>query len=173
MINDFFGVNVSSGSGRRNRAQKGGDVRADVTLTFEEAAFGKKTEVRIKRHETCEQCKGTGSAGGKQPGNCSTCAGRGQVLYRQGLFSVPSACATTRHTKLREASPSRPWGDSGCSRVPAAVSDIMKSSSFLLPTRRNRELQILPRVDAIDIECCDLHVASLVRGAIDWPHPAT
>ena len=29
MINDFFGVNVSSGSGRRNRAQKGGDVRAD------------------------------------------------------------------------------------------------------------------------------------------------
>ena len=94
MINDFFGVNVNTG--RRNRAQKGGDVRADITLTFEEAAFGKKTEVKIRRHETCRQCGGSGSAEGKKPVNCSTCGGMGQVRFQQGFFSMAQTCPTCR-----------------------------------------------------------------------------
>src|SRR5258707_2588408 len=63
IFSDFFCVNVGSGGGRRSRAQRGGDARAELTLTFEEAAFGKKTEVKVRRYETCEQCKGSGSAG--------------------------------------------------------------------------------------------------------------
>ena len=47
-------------------------------------------------HSDPERAKRLGSAGGKQPSNCSTCAGRGQVLYRQGLFSVPSAYPACR-----------------------------------------------------------------------------
>ncbi|HKE32875.1 MAG TPA: DnaJ domain-containing protein, partial [Candidatus Angelobacter sp.] len=86
LFSDFFGVNV--GTGRRNRAQKGGDARADLNLTFEEAAFGKKTEVRVRRYESCEQCHGSGAAAGKGPVTCSTCGGRGQVRYQQGFFSV-------------------------------------------------------------------------------------
>ena len=90
LFSDFFGVNV--GTGRRNRAQKGGDARADLNLTFEEAAFGKKTEVRVRRYESCEQCHGSGTAAGKGPVTCSTCGGRGQVRYQQGLFSVARTC---------------------------------------------------------------------------------
>jgi molecular chaperone DnaJ len=93
LFSDFFGVNVNTGRSR-NRAQKGGDARADVTLTFEEAAFGKKTEVRVRRYESCDQCKGSGAAPGKGAVTCSTCGGRGQVRYQQSFFSVARTCPT-------------------------------------------------------------------------------
>lgn len=92
LFSDFFGVNV--GGGRRTRVQKGEDARADLTLTFEEAAFGKKTEVRVRRYESCEQCHGSGAAPGKGPVTCSTCGGRGQVRYQQGFFSMTRTCPT-------------------------------------------------------------------------------
>ncbi|HLJ91321.1 MAG TPA: molecular chaperone DnaJ [Candidatus Angelobacter sp.] len=91
LFSDFFGVNVGGG-GRRSRAQRGGDARADVTLSFEEAAFGAKLEIKARRYEDCDHCKGTGSASNKGPATCSTCGGRGQVRYQQGFFSVARTC---------------------------------------------------------------------------------
>lgn len=90
IFSDFFGVNV--GGGRRGRAQRGGDARADVTLTFEEAAFGKKTNVKVRSYQACEHCRGTGSAEGKGPSTCSSCGGRGQVRFQQGFFSIARTC---------------------------------------------------------------------------------
>jgi molecular chaperone DnaJ len=94
IFSDFFGVNVGGGRGGRTRVQRGGDARADITLTFEEAAFGKKTQVKARRYEACEQCRGTGSAGSKGPTTCQTCAGRGQVRYQQAMFSIARPCPT-------------------------------------------------------------------------------
>jgi molecular chaperone DnaJ len=94
IFSDFFGVNVGGSRGGRTRVQRGGDARADITLTFEEAAFGKKTQVKVRRYEACEQCKGTGSAGSKGPSTCPTCAGRGQVRYQQAMFSIARPCPT-------------------------------------------------------------------------------
>jgi molecular chaperone DnaJ len=91
IFGDLFGVNMGGG---RRRQQRGGDARADLTLTFEEAAFGKKTQVKVKRYEICEQCRGTGAAAGKGPVTCSTCHGRGQVRYQQGFFSIARTCPT-------------------------------------------------------------------------------
>jgi molecular chaperone DnaJ len=93
IFSDFFGVNVG-GRGGRGRVQRGGDARADITLTFEEAAFGKKTQAKVRRYEACEQCHGTGSAGSKGPSTCPTCAGRGQVRYQQAMFSIARPCPT-------------------------------------------------------------------------------
>jgi molecular chaperone DnaJ len=93
IFSDFFGVNVGGGRGR-GRQQRGGDARADLNLTFEEAAFGKKAQVKVRRYEPCEQCKGTGSSSNKGPSTCSTCGGRGQVRYQQGFFSVARTCPT-------------------------------------------------------------------------------
>jgi molecular chaperone DnaJ len=90
IFGDLFGMNT--GGGRRGRPQRGGDARADLTLTFEEAAFGKKTEVKVRRYETCDQCRGTGSAGNKSPSICSTCGGHGQVRYQQSIFSIARTC---------------------------------------------------------------------------------
>jgi molecular chaperone DnaJ len=90
IFGDLFGMNT--GGARRGRPQRGGDARADLTLTFEEAAFGKKTEVKVRRYETCDQCRGTGSAGNKAPSICSTCGGHGQVRYQQSIFSIARTC---------------------------------------------------------------------------------
>lgn len=94
IFSDFFGVNMGGRGGQRSGAQRGGDEQVDITLTFEEAAFGKKTQVKVRHYEICEYCKGSGAAPGKGPVTCSTCGGRGQVRYQQGFFSIARTCPT-------------------------------------------------------------------------------
>jgi len=91
---DFFGFGDLFGGGgrRRTRAQRGADLREDLTLEFEEAAFGVKKEISYRRHETCDDCHGSGAAPGKAPTACQQCGGRGQVRYQQGFFSVSRTC---------------------------------------------------------------------------------
>ena len=78
---------------RASRVQRGRDLRYDLTLEFEEAVFGKEKEIRIRRMETCTDCKGTGSARGKAPATCTQCGGRGQQRFQQGFFSVAKTCS--------------------------------------------------------------------------------
>ena len=61
IFSDLFGFSEIFGGGgrRRTRAQRGADLREDVTIAFEQAAFGTETEVRIRRHETCDTCSGS------------------------------------------------------------------------------------------------------------------
>ncbi len=94
---DLFGGGGGRG-GRRSRAQRGADIREDLTITFENAAFGVEKEVSIRRHELCESCHGTGAAGGKAPSQCRQCNGQGQVRYQQGFFSVARTCPVCQGT---------------------------------------------------------------------------
>ncbi len=89
---DMFGG--GRGGGRRTRAQRGSDIREDLTLTFEEAVFGTEKQVKVRRHDSCSVCKGSGSAPGKAPVQCRTCGGRGQIRYQQGFFSIARTCST-------------------------------------------------------------------------------
>ena len=97
-INDIFGdlfgdlFGASGRGGRRTRAQRGNDLREDLTLTFEEAVFGVKKQVKIRRFEACETCDGKGVAPGKSATVCAGCQGRGQVRFQQGFFSVARTC---------------------------------------------------------------------------------
>src|ERR1700679_1769226 len=91
IFGDFFGemFNVAGGrSGRASRAQRGRDIRYDLTLEFEEAVFGKETTVTIKRMDVCGECRGSGAAHGKSATICQQCAGRGQVRFQQGSSSI-------------------------------------------------------------------------------------
>lgn len=90
ILGDLFGFGDMSG--RRGRGNRGADLRYDLTLTFEEAAFGCNTPLRIPRLERCESCAGSGAAPGKQPVRCSACGGVGQVRFQQGFFSVARTC---------------------------------------------------------------------------------
>ena len=70
IFGDIFGemFNAGGGGGRKgSRAQRGRDLRYDLTLQFEEAVFGKEQEIKVKRPETCTDCSGTGTANGKSP----------------------------------------------------------------------------------------------------------
>ena len=101
LFGDFFGFGEMFGGGgsrRRSRAQRGPDLREDITLDFEEAVFGTETKVTVRRHESCEECRGSGAAAGKAPVTCRSCAGHGQVRYQQGFFSIARTCPTCQGT---------------------------------------------------------------------------
>jgi len=94
IFGDIFGemFNVGGGQQRQQRQQRGDDLRFDMTIDFESAIFGVETEVKIRRLESCDACKGRGSTSGRGPIACSQCQGRGQVRYQQGFFSVARTC---------------------------------------------------------------------------------
>jgi molecular chaperone DnaJ len=95
IFGDFFGFgDLFGGARRRGRGQRGADLREDLTLEFEEAVFGKETQVTLRRHEPCEACRGSGMAAGKAPVNCRSCGGRGQVRFQQGFFTMARTCPT-------------------------------------------------------------------------------
>jgi molecular chaperone DnaJ len=95
ILGDIFGFgDVFGGGGRRsgNRAQRGSDLRYDLDLSFEEAAFGTATKIKVPRHESCQECNGSGAEKGSGPTTCPTCNGYGQVRYQQGFFSITRTC---------------------------------------------------------------------------------
>jgi molecular chaperone DnaJ len=94
ILGDLFGFGDFFGTSRRRgtRAAKGQDVRYDLTLTFEEAVFGKEISVDVPRVATCPTCTGTGAKPGTQPVSCSGCGGRGQIRYSQGFFAISRTC---------------------------------------------------------------------------------
>lgn len=98
IFGEFFGFGdmFTGGSGgrRRTRAQRGPDLREDLTLEFEQAVFGTDAQVTVRRHEACESCNGAGTAPGKAPVSCRSCQGKGQVRYQQGFFSIARTCPT-------------------------------------------------------------------------------
>jgi molecular chaperone DnaJ len=93
IFGEFFGADIFGGGRQRARAQRGADLREDLTLEFEEAFFGTESKVTVRRHEACEECRGSGAAPGKGPTTCRACNGRGQVRYQQGFFSIARTCS--------------------------------------------------------------------------------
>lgn len=78
------------------QAQTGADLRLDVTISFEEAAFGYKKDMEISKHEECSTCHGNGAKPGTSPKICRACRGTGQVVRSQGFFSMASTCPECR-----------------------------------------------------------------------------
>jgi molecular chaperone DnaJ len=96
ILGSIFGMGMGDmfGGARRNTwAQRGADLRYDLTLDFEEAVFGVEKKATIRRHELCETCNGSGITPGHGPTACHTCGGRGQVRYQQGFFSIARTCS--------------------------------------------------------------------------------
>ncbi|MCL4402599.1 MAG: molecular chaperone DnaJ, partial [Acidobacteria bacterium] len=97
ILGDFFGFGDLFGGGsgrRRNRPQKGEDVRYDLEVSFQEAVFGKNAEVQVARLEKCDRCNGTRTEPGTGASTCPTCHGRGEVLYQQSFLTIRRPCGT-------------------------------------------------------------------------------
>jgi molecular chaperone DnaJ len=95
ILGDFFGFGDVFGR-RRGGPRRGLDLRYNLELTFEEAAFGTEAAIQIPRAESCALCGGSGAAPGTQPSACPTCGGSGQVTFQQGFFSVARTCGRCR-----------------------------------------------------------------------------
>ncbi len=87
---DLFGT--SAGGRRRNRPQRGEDVRYDLELSFEDAIRGFTAELQVPRQAPCPKCDGKG-AEPQDLQTCPTCRGRGEMLYQQGFLSIRRTCS--------------------------------------------------------------------------------
>ena len=77
IFSSFFG-----GGGRRqdpNAPRKGDDLQYRMNISFEDAVFGKETEIEIPKEENCETCNGSGAKPGTTPQSCSHCNGAGSI----------------------------------------------------------------------------------------------
>lgn len=94
IFGDLFGFGDAFGGGgrRRTRAQRGGDLREDLSISFEEAVFGCDKKVAYRRRQTCPDCKGRGTAEGKAPTPCRQCSGRGQIRFQNGFLTMARTC---------------------------------------------------------------------------------
>jgi molecular chaperone DnaJ len=94
IFGDIFGFEDIFSGGRRGRGRtrRGADLRYDMTLTFEEAAAGVTTKIKLPRQEFCEACNGTGAKKGTGVVACQSCGGRGQLAYQQGFFTITRTC---------------------------------------------------------------------------------
>ncbi|MGL5752305.1 MAG: molecular chaperone DnaJ [Paraclostridium sp.] len=99
MFGDIFGGGFSGGGRPRRRGpERGDDIRQDVTITFEEAAFGVNKSIKINRTEECGECHGSGAKSGTSKKTCPTCNGAGEVRTAQrtpfGNIMSSRACST-------------------------------------------------------------------------------
>ncbi len=135
IFGDIFGEVFNMGGTRRaSRAQRGRDLQYELSLTFEEAVFGKQTEIKIRRMENCAVCQGSGAEPGHGPTACQQCAGRGQVRFQQGFFSVARTCPVCGGTGSLVKNPCRQCRGEGRQAaehnitvtVPAGIEDSMR-----------------------------------------------
>lgn len=99
-IGDIFEMFFGGGGARRRGPVKGADLKYNLDITFEEAAFGLEKDIEVPRQEKCDTCKGSGAAPGTSAKTCQHCGGTGQVQYTQntpfGRFVQSRACEICR-----------------------------------------------------------------------------
>jgi len=88
----FFG----GASPRTEDRWRGSDLRYDMEITLEEAAFGVEKEIEIEKLDICDKCHGSGAEPGSRTVTCPTCGGRGQVISSRAFFQVSQTCPRCR-----------------------------------------------------------------------------
>jgi molecular chaperone DnaJ len=77
----------------RPRGQRGGDLEAQVSITFYQAMSGAQIPLSVPMQDTCPTCHGTGAKPGTTPSVCPVCEGRGVEVTGQGMFSISQPCS--------------------------------------------------------------------------------
>jgi len=88
----FFG----GGNAHTQDRQRGSDLRYDMRIDLEEAAFGAEKEIEIEKLDTCNKCHGSGAEPGSRTVSCPACGGRGQVISSRGFFHISQTCPRCR-----------------------------------------------------------------------------
>lgn len=104
IFGSFFGGGFGGGGfgGQQRQAnpnapKRGASLRANLTITFQEAMTGVEKEISLNRTETCEKCGGSGCAAGTTAEICPDCRGTGQVRIQRGgggfAFTTTAPCS--------------------------------------------------------------------------------
>ncbi|MBS3097739.1 molecular chaperone DnaJ [Candidatus Woesearchaeota archaeon] len=97
----FFGTGFGFGPRTsKRRARRGADLRYDMEITLEDAAFGAVKHISIPKLETCDNCDGSGAESKSDIVNCPDCGGKGSVTRTQrtpfGMFATTTTCSKCR-----------------------------------------------------------------------------
>lgn len=99
MFNQFFGGNQGN---QGNQPKRGRDVETRITLSFEEAVFGKEVKLDLTLDDECSHCKGTTVEPGHDLKTCPTCHGAGQqVRLMNTMFGQIQQAVTCETCKGR------------------------------------------------------------------------
>ncbi len=133
IFDEMFGDFIHGG-GRRGGAEaarRGADLRYNMEVSLEEAFQGAKSSIRVWTSVECDDCHGSGAAGGAAPATCPTCHGHGRVRSQSGFFTVERTCPTCQGAGQVIKDPCRSCGGSGrvkrektlAVNIPAGVED--------------------------------------------------
>jgi molecular chaperone DnaJ len=96
ILSNLFG-GASGGGGRgarqRPRPERGADLEAQVSISFDQAIAGAQVPLQVPMQTTCNTCHGTGAKPGTTPSVCPRCEGRGIETQGQGMFSISQPCS--------------------------------------------------------------------------------
>ncbi len=94
IFDSFFGGR--RGGHKARRRQRGSDLRYDMEIELEDAAFGAAKAIEIPGLEECDKCRGTGAENKSDIVACNECGGRGVMTRNQrtpfGIFSTTTTC---------------------------------------------------------------------------------
>jgi molecular chaperone DnaJ len=95
ILSNLFGGGAGGGARARTkpRAEKGADLEAQVSISFDQAVAGAQVPLQVPMHATCATCRGTGAKPGTTPKVCPRCEGRGIETQGQGMFSISQPCS--------------------------------------------------------------------------------
>ncbi|MGH3322181.1 MAG: molecular chaperone DnaJ [Streptosporangiaceae bacterium] len=130
-IGDLLGGLFGSRTRTTQRARRGTDIEAEVTLAFTDAVEGVTVPLRLSSPEPCSACRGTGAKAGTTPRVCPTCHGTGQSSRNVGGFGLSEPCRDCRGRGLIVDDPCPVCHGSGRAvsektihaRIPAGVGD--------------------------------------------------
>jgi molecular chaperone DnaJ len=91
-LGDIFSSFFGRGRAQGPRPQRGRDLEAEVSLSFDQAMHGSQITVAVPTTGPCSTCGGSGAKPGTSPRLCPRCGGRGIDSESQGLFSISQPC---------------------------------------------------------------------------------
>ena len=96
ILGGVFNRGARGAGTRRPPAQRGADMEAEVSLSFEDSLKGVQTQIPMDVDMPCRECGGSGAQPGTAPVICPECNGRGVTSESQGLFSLSQPCPRCR-----------------------------------------------------------------------------
>ncbi|MBX7045927.1 MAG: molecular chaperone DnaJ [Ignavibacteria bacterium] len=98
IFEEFFGGGRGSSRRRQGNGTRGSDLKINIKLTLEEIAEGVEKTIKIKRHNRCETCNGSGAKGSSGYATCTNCNGSGEIRQVSrsifGQFVNVTMCTT-------------------------------------------------------------------------------
>ena len=132
ILSNLFGGGAGGRRGRpKPRVQRGPDLEAQVSISFDQAISGAQVPLQVPMRAACANCRGTGAKPGTTPTVCPQCEGRGIETEGQGMFSISQPCSRCGGSGTVIESPCPTCKGSGAVRtvkrlrvnIPAGVQD--------------------------------------------------